>query len=236
LALAFCTEKSEIDNPMHKTPTIVDILAWFRSIRLLSELESRIVESVFEPCFEFTEAVKLAESIHIHVKVEDTEALPFDEFAHHGGVRASGRVGYGKYYFPDRLNLIFSTIPIAQDDLRETEDFKRPRPFLDHIGIDLREESDIVRAGFKKLGGRADELGWGHIAQGGKGRPVYCCHIEVAEKRWVYPPRQPNGSGIPLEFAFGQLKMNDFKAGCDLRPSMPASRESSMPTPQCCIP
>jgi len=236
LALAFCTEKSEIDNPMHKTPTIVDILAWFRSIRLLSELESRIVESVFEPCFEFAEAVKLAESIHIHVKVEDTEALPLDEFAHHGGVRASGRVGYGKYYFPDGLNLIFSTIPIAQDDLRETEDFKRPRPFLDHIGIDLREESDIVRAGFKKLGGRADELGWGHIAQGGKGRPVSCCHIEVAEKRWVYPPQQPNGSGIPLEFAFGQLKMNDFKAGCDLRPSMPASRESSVPTSQCCIP
>jgi hypothetical protein len=100
-------------------------------------------------------------------------------------------------------------------------------PFVDHIGIDLREESDIVRAGFKKLSNRADELGWGHIAQGGKGRPVYCCHIEVAEKRWIYPPPRPNGSGIPLEFAFGPLKMNDFKAGCDLRPSMPALREAS---------
>jgi hypothetical protein len=84
-----------------------------------------------------------------------------------------------------------------------------------------------VRAGFKKLSNRADELGWGHIAQGGKGRPVYCCHIEVAEKRWIYPPPRPNGSGIPLEFAFGPLKMNDFKAGCDLRPSMPALREAS---------
>src|SRR4029077_7263442 len=104
---------------MHQTSAILGTIAWFRSIRLLSELESRIVESVFEPCFEFAEAVKLAESIHIHVKVEDTEALPFDEFAHYGGVRASGRVGYGKYYFPDGLNLIFSTIPIAQDDLRE---------------------------------------------------------------------------------------------------------------------
>ena len=111
--------------------------------------------------------------MHIHIKVEDTETLPFDEFVQHGGTRASGRVGYGKYYFPDGLNLIFSTIPIAQDDLRETEDFKRSRPFVDHIGIDLREESDIVRAGFKKLSSRADELGWGHIAQGGKaGRSI----------------------------------------------------------------
>jgi hypothetical protein len=225
---------SRINAP--DTSAIVDTLAWFRSIRLLSELESRIVESLFKPCFEFAEAVKLAESIHLHIKVEDTETLPFDEFVQHGGTRASSRVGYGKYYFPDGLNLIFSTIPIAQDDLRETEDFKRPRPFLDHIGIDLREESDIVRAGFKKLSNRADELGWGHIAQGGKGRPVYCCHIEVAEKRWIYPPPRPNGCGIPLEFAFGPLKMNDSKAGCDLRPSMPALREAFAPTPQCCVP
>jgi hypothetical protein len=161
----FAPESPKIADLMHQTPTIVDTLAWFRSIRLLSELESRIVESLFEPCFEFAEAVKLAESIHIHIKVEDTETLPFDDFVQHGGARASGKAGYGKYYFPGGLNLIFSTIPIAQDDLRETEDFKRPRPFLDHIGIDLREESDIVRAGFKKLSSRADELGWGDTSR-----------------------------------------------------------------------
>lgn len=220
---------------MQKTSSLVSTLAWFRGIRLLTEEESRIVESLFEPCFEFAGAVRLAESIHIHLKVEDTEALPFDDFATHGGTRANGKAGYGKYYFPDGLNLIFSTIPIAQDDLRETEDAKRPRPFLDHIGIDMREESDFVRAGFAKLGSRADELGWGHIPQGGKGRPVYCCHIEVAEKRWVYPPRKPHGSGIPLEFTFGPLKMNDFKAGCDLRPSSPVIAEVTVPTPQCCV-
>ena len=221
---------------MHQTPAIVGTIAWFRSIRLLSELESRIVESLFEPCFEFAEAVELAESIHLHIKVEDTELLPFEEFVKHGGARGRCKVGYGKYYFPDGLNLIFSTIPIAQDDLRETEEFKRPRPFLDHIGIDLREESDIVRAGFTELSRRADDLGWGHIAQDGKGRAVYCCQIEVSEKRWVYPPRKPNGSGIPLEFAFGPLKMNDLQAGCDLRPSSPVLREASTPTPQCCVP
>jgi hypothetical protein len=152
--LAFSPESPKIADLMHQTSAILGTIAWFRSIRLLSELESRIVESLFEPCFEFAEAVKLAESIHIHIKVEDTETLPFDEFVQHGGARANGKVGYGKYYFPDGLNLIFSTIPIAQDDLRETEYFKRPRPFLDHIGIDLREESDTVRAGFTKLGSR----------------------------------------------------------------------------------
>ena len=79
---------------MHQTAAILGTIAWFRSIRLLSEFESRIVEGLFEPCFEFAEAVKLAESIHIHIKVEDTETLPFDEFVQHGGARANGKVGY----------------------------------------------------------------------------------------------------------------------------------------------
>jgi hypothetical protein len=96
---------------MHKTATIVDTLAWFCGIRLLSEFESRIVESLFEPCFEFAEVVKLAESIHIHLKVEDTETLPFDDFVHHGGVRASGRLGNGKYCFPEGVHTISLLAP-----------------------------------------------------------------------------------------------------------------------------
>src|SRR5258705_8485637 len=84
LPLAFSPESPKIADLMHQTSAILGTIAWFRSIRLLSELESRIVESLFEPCFEFAEAVKLAESIHTHIKVEDTETLPFDDFVQHG--------------------------------------------------------------------------------------------------------------------------------------------------------
>ena len=94
---------------MHQTSAILGTIAWFRSIRLLSELESRIVESLFEPCFEFAEAVKLAESIHIHIKVEDTETLPFDEFVQHGGARANGKVGYGNITFPTWMSPSYRT-------------------------------------------------------------------------------------------------------------------------------
>jgi len=207
---------------MKKTASIVDNLAWFRSIGLLTEEERLIVESIFDPEFEFAEALGLAESIHVHLKVDDTEALPVEEFAKRGGEKTTGKAGYRKHYFPDGLNMIFSTIPIAQDDLAETPESWRPRPFVDHIGIDLREETDSVRAGFGSLSKQAGELGWGLIPQGGKGRPVYCCHIEVAEKRWIYPPEaNARRAGIPLEFSFGQLKLNDFLAGCDLRPASP---------------
>ncbi|MCW5560186.1 MAG: hypothetical protein KIT22_20400, partial [Verrucomicrobiae bacterium] len=129
--------------------------------------------------------------------------------------------GYENYRFPDGVNAIFSSIPVAQDNLAETPENRRPRPHLDHLGIDLRQEQEPVKAGFDAVPERAGDLGWGHIPQGGKGRPVYCCHIEVAEKHWVYPPEGAGHAGIPLEFAFGHLKTNAFKAGCDLRPSSP---------------
>ena len=219
---------------MRLTPAVASTLSWLVEIGLLKLPELRHVQVLFEPCFEFAEAVRLAESIHLHLKVEDTERLPMAEFARRGGVLANGRPGYGKHCFPDGLNLIYSTIPIAQDDLAETPEQMRPRPFLDHIGIDLREESEAVRAGFASLQQRADELGWGHIPQGGKGRPVFCCHIEVAAKRWVYPPGGPKGSGIPLEFAFGPLRVSDLKAGCDLRPSSPLVPAAVTPAVPCC--
>ena len=102
------------------------------------------------------------------------------------------------------------------------------------MGIDLRRENDIVKSGFDHVPNRADALGWGHIPQGGKGRPVYCCHIEVAAKHWVYPPDGAAGPGIPLEFAYGLLKSNGAKAGCDLRPSSPVIHLASSAKAQCC--
>ena len=220
---------------MKKTGAVSDTLTWFQEPKIISGKEAAIVRSVFEPCFEFSEAISLADSIHVHVKVADVAALPVNKFEAIGGVFDNGHDGYVKYRFPDGLNLIFSTVPIAQDDLAETPENRRQYPFVDHIGIDLRQETETVRSVFGNVPRHAGQLGWGHIPQGGKRRPVYCCHIEVSAKHWVYPPAKPVGAGIPLEFAFGPLKFNDFKAGCDLRPSSPVYTVAPVASAQCCI-
>jgi len=206
---------------MHKTPAVSSTMEWLHEAGLLSTAEQQIAACMFEPSFEFAAAMLLADSIHLHIRVDDTDALPVDEFLAHGAEFDHGQPGYVKYRFPDGVNAIFSSIPVAQDNLAETDENRRPRPHLDHLGIDLRRENDFVKSGFDQLPARADALGWGHIPQGGKGRPVYCCHIEVAAKHWIYPTEDAVVRGIPLEFAYGPLKSNGAKAGCDLRPSAP---------------
>lgn len=206
---------------MQKTPDVTESMDWLRGAGLLTDAELLTAGSLFEPCFEFAQAVELADSIHLHIRVDDTDALPVDGFLAQGAAFDHGQPGYVKYRFPGGVNAIFSSIPVAQDNLAETEDNRRPKPHLDHMGIDLRRVEEPVKAGFDHIPDQADTLGWGHIPQGGKGRPVYCCHIEVAAKHWVYPPEGSEGYAVPLEFAFGPLKSNGAKAGCDLRPSAP---------------
>jgi hypothetical protein len=213
--------------PMEKTESVSNNLTWLTETGWLKPGELSVVQRLFTSEFPFAEAVRLAESIHLHLKVQDTDALPVDDFRQHGANRESGKSGYRKFFFPDGLNLICSTIPIAQDDLAEAPETMRLRPFLDHIGIDLREENESVRACFRALAQESEQMGWGHIPQGGKGRPVYCCHMEVAEKRWVYPSGEVPEDAIPLEFSFGPLKINDFLSGCDLRPSSPVASSAA---------
>jgi alkylhydroperoxidase/carboxymuconolactone decarboxylase family protein len=55
---------------------------------------------------------------------------------------------------------------------------------------------------------------------------VYCCHVEVGAKHWVYPPAQ-SGRAASIEFAFGALKINGTSMGCDLRPIDPAHPEAA---------
>ncbi len=220
---------------MRKTNLLEETLAWFHRTALLSSDEARFVDGLFSPYFEFAEAIRLADSIHLHLRVDDTDALPSDEFARQDGVLDHGHPGYVKYRFPEGVNAIFSSIPVAQDNFAETPENRRPRPHLDHIGIDLRrEEEEEVRAEFDRLPERAAALGWGHIPQGGNGRPVYCCHIEVEAKHWIYPPDGAGHRSIPLEFAYGPLKINDESVGCDLRPSSPVIHLAEGVKNSCC--
>ena len=127
-----------------------------------------------------------------------------------------------------RVNAIFSHIPVSADDMRECDRNRRPRPFLDHMGIDLRRTDEDCRAAFQALSPLAAARGWAHVTQGGRGRTVRCCHAVVDEKIWLFPASK---GARPIEIAFGPLRESAGPAGCDLRPSHPAL---AAPGEACC--
>lgn len=188
---------------------------------LLNSHEIEVVNRLGKPDNPLDRAVALAETVHLHIKVDDTHKLPINLFFEAGARLDHQKDGFVKYRFPGAINAIFSHIKVSQDELIETPKNRRPRPFLDHIGVDLRDETAAVRQTFDALPAVAVTLNWAHASQGGVDRPVYCCHVEVAEKHWLYPPDEGERTGIPLEFAYGPLKVNPDKMGCDLRPANP---------------
>lgn len=198
---------------------------------LLSADEAAAAKRLFASCFPFAEQLGRAESIHVHVKVDDTRALPRDEFREAGGRLDHEKEGFAKFQFPEGVNLIFSSIAVSQDELADKDgSSRRPRPFVDHFGIDMRAETPDVEQSFAAIPALAEKLGWGHVPQGGPERGVHCCHVEVKRKHWVYPRDETQ---IPLEFAFGKLKMNPTSGGCDLRPTDPQRATGGKPS-SCC--
>jgi hypothetical protein len=171
--------------------------------------------------------MRLANSLHLHVKVDDTAKLPHDQLAALGGEIENQRDGYIKYTFGGGLNFIASSIPIAEEDtLAEHPEVTvayptPPKPHLDHVGVDLRRETGMVRARFDDIPTIAGRIGWAHVRQGGRGRAVHCCHTHVAEKHWVYPLTHDGAFTRPLEFAYGPLVVSAETSGCDLRPIDP---------------
>lgn len=186
---------------------------------LLTAEERAAVWRSFGDAFPLRDVVRLADTLHAHVKVEDTATLPDAELRLAGGVIENSKPGYVKYAFGSGLNLIFSSINVSQDDTRETPETRRARPFLDHLGIDVRRETDESRAAFDRVPQHARALRLPHVPQGGVGKAVFCCHTSVAAKHWVFP----DGAAltVPVEVAFGPLTIEMGKSGCDLRPSRP---------------
>jgi ribosomal protein S13 len=170
---------------------------------------------------DFAEVVAAAASIHVHVKVDDLTDLPHEELTARGRLERWKAPGYVKYQLPGQLNVIFSSFPIAQDDLIKGA-VTTPKPFADHFGIDLRSEDDLTRQRFDSIEDLASSGGWRAVRQGGPGRPVYGAHTKVAEKRWVFAPGGVDDWRRPTEYAFGRLIVDDSYLGCDHRPIDPA--------------
>lgn len=193
---------------------------------LINACEQKRCLDLFADGFGFADAMACCESLHIHVKVDGTVELPTDQLEAADCKLDYMKPGFVKYLHPGGVNLIFSSIVIAQDELAETCEHRRKRPFVDHFGIDLRDESPRTKSAFDKVPQLANQLGWEAVPQGQEGGGVHCCHVEVSEKHWVFPWGDAPQPHIPIEFAFGQLKVNDVAGGCDIRPMSPSLRAS----------
>jgi len=199
---------------------VLHTLQFFEELSLISAAERSGIVGLLAPEFIFRAQLEVAESIHAHVKVSDTVTLPHDAIRNAGGRAENAAPGYIKYAFPSSLNVIFSSIPVAEED-RLGDTAGVPKPFLDHAGVDMRSETARVRRRFEAVVDIAGRNGWRHVSQGGSSRAVFCCHTQVNEKHWVYPPTRAAGWNRPLEFAFGALLVHPSSMGCDLRPAHP---------------
>jgi hypothetical protein len=196
-----------------------EVLSIFREMNLVSDTNIEEVLSMFSHDYPFHQAMKEANSIHLHIKVHDTAKLPFYEILQSGAKEENVQPGYVKFSYEGGINMIFSSIPTAAEDLMP-EVVNNEKPFLDHIGIDLRTENPYVYSLFNGAIEIAKTLGWSYVSQGGD-RPVYCCHTEVKGKHWIFP-KECNRWQRPIEFAYGPLQIHGLKMGCDLRPIDPA--------------
>jgi hypothetical protein len=202
--------------------TFVRVLDAVRALGLVTHPQRDEVLSLFEPGFPFFAQMRLADSVHVHVKVDDVTAVPTSALRGLGATPENERDGYVKFTFVGGLNLIFSSVEISEEDRLPTEQaVSRVHPFVDHVGLDLRRETGLVRASFDDVPAAARRAGWWHKSQGGPARPVYCCHAQVSEKHWVYPPREGTPFALPVELAYGALVVSAEMLGCDLRPIDP---------------
>jgi hypothetical protein len=188
-----------------------------RNLGLFPEESRCLLEQLFDDRFPFREAVGRASSLHIHMKCGDVDDLDVAAIVELGAEMERTSTGYVKYRAPNGVNLIYSSFPVAEDDLVDPSLAGRPL-FVDHLGIDLRELSDRVQKIFDAIPTVAANAGWLCRYQGS---PVFGCHAEVKEKFWVYPAEGPHDSGRPIEFPIGPLTLHDDYVGCDLRPIDP---------------
>src|SRR6478609_2097447 len=115
-------------------------LHFFSDIDLLPAGDIDRVLWLFARDFPFRDQFETAETIHLHVKVADTALLPRDAILNAGGRPESEQPGYAKFVFPAGVNMIFSSIPVAEDD-RLPNARAIAAPFLDHVGVDIRKET-----------------------------------------------------------------------------------------------
>src|SRR5690242_16364634 len=125
-------------------------LDYLASRQLLSRREPDQVLALIGSGYDLAEAVAAAQSLHLHIKVDDLDDLPHAELAERGELERWKAPGYVKYRLPGNINVIFSSFPVAQDDLIRGA-VTLPRPFVDHYGVDMRREDALTRNRFDAI-------------------------------------------------------------------------------------
>lgn len=197
---------------------------------LISKEEIKLAGQLAAPDFVFASQMKVADSIHYHIHVQDVSELPDGDFKSYRGEIVNSNIGYIKYAFPGNINLIFSHIDVAQ---REQETHHAPS-YLDHIGIDIRSDQKPEYIIFQQIPLISSQNDFYFTRQGDGVNVVKCCHMQVKEKYWVYA-----GLNVNYEFALGPLVIHEKGFGVDLRPANPFNKAvpvagacCSQPAPQ----
>lgn len=99
------------------TPAAEQTLETLASHGLLADHEVRVVRDFGRPDGRFADALRLAETLHLHIKVEDTHQLPVNAFFKAGAQLDHQKNGFVKYRFPGDINAIFSHIKVSQDEI-----------------------------------------------------------------------------------------------------------------------
>jgi hypothetical protein len=94
----------------------------------VSRREADEVMRLFEPNFAFSDVLTRADSVHVHVRVDDVAQLPHDRLREVALRAENAEDGYIKYPFAAGINLIFSSIPVSDDDLHPRRRHARCAP------------------------------------------------------------------------------------------------------------
>jgi hypothetical protein len=205
---------------------LLTLLGWLNSEKLLTGKELKLAAAMGRGDFYFAEQLAMADSLHYHIHVPDTNRLRRQAIGAVGGIVENEKEGYIKYGFPGNIKLIFSHIPVAQ---KEQSTKCSEQPYLDHIGIDIRSESKEAYIVFQQIPLIAARNDFYFKRQGDGVDAVKCCHMQVREKYWVYAAKHIN-----YEFAFGPLVLHESGFGVDLRPANPFNKPFVEESTPCC--
>ena len=153
------------------------------ALGLLAPAELAAVQQVMTDV-QIRPAIALAESVHLHIKVDDTERLPQAGMEALGARLDHGREGFVKFRFPGGLNVIFSHIAVSADDLQES-------PALPARAAFSRPHRHRLARGVRSIEG-----GVRCHAVRGKGAPVGACRAGWRGPQREVLPRRGRGEAL----------------------------------------
>jgi hypothetical protein len=94
--------------PMRLEPErLAELLVRYHELALVSESEVRETLALFEATHPLGEVLMAADSVHVHVRVDDTTRLPRERILSLGGTPEGEQAGYVKFTHAEGLNMIF---------------------------------------------------------------------------------------------------------------------------------